>query len=77
MYNQSCENNVLKRKTVTVQFCKGQLPLHLTVGCHKTYSIEGKFKYIIRKSVQTRLKGTDTDWLELNISENEKSPFST
>lgn len=38
---------------VTVQFCKGQLPLHLTVGCHKTYSIKKKFKYIIRKSVQT------------------------
>ena len=31
---------------VTVQFCKGQLPLHLTMGCHKTYNVEENFKYI-------------------------------
>ena len=47
VYNQSCENNV-SLKMVTVQFCKGQLPLHLTVGCHKTYDTEEKFKYIAR-----------------------------
>lgn len=26
---------------------------------------------------RTRLEGTDIDWLELNISENKESPFST
>lgn len=77
MYNQSCENNILKRNIVTVQFCKVQLPLHLTIGCHKIHSIEEKFKYITRKFRYTRLKGTEIDWLELNISENVKSPFST
>lgn len=25
----------------------------------------------------TRLEGTEIDWLELNISENKESPFST
>lgn len=58
----------IKEKWLQYSSAKGQLPLHLNKGCHKSFRTEGKFKYM-RKEGHTHeaIKNTEMCQLELNI----------